>query len=47
MKRGLYALLFLLASSIGYGTSVFLQESWIEQRGKEQFRDTIIWRERS
>ncbi|HEY4533670.1 MAG TPA: hypothetical protein VIG61_05885 [Fusobacterium sp.] len=47
MKRGLYALVFVLSSSFGYGTSVFLQESWIEQRGREQFRDTLIWKERN
>lgn len=47
MKRGLYALIFLLSSSIGFGTSVFLQETWIEQRGREQFRDTLVWKERN
>jgi len=47
MKRGLYALAFVLSSSMLYGTSVFLQETWIEQRGREQFRDTLVWKERN
>lgn len=34
-------------SSLAFSNSVFLEENRIEQRGREQFRDILLWKEKN
>lgn len=47
MKKRIFAISFLFLSSLAFASSVSLEAQRIEERGREQFRDTLLWKEKA
>lgn len=47
MKQRILCISLFLVSSLAFSDSIFLRENRIEERGREQFRDTLLWKEKN
>lgn len=47
MKASIIGITLLISSSLALADTVFLESDRIEARGREQFRDTLLWKEKN